>query len=87
MPLGSTTSVAYPFSRLKTDGFWQRISKPGYDPIVEYNVKSMARLREIYVGAKMDDDLFRYLCNPETWGIGDVPRIYGLQSANYLIPG
>ena len=66
MPLGSTTSVAYPFSRLKTDGFWQRISKPGYDPSVEYNVKSMARLREIYVGAKMDDDLFRYLCNPET---------------------
>jgi putative restriction endonuclease len=66
MPLGSTTSMAYPFSRLKTDGFWQRIPKPGYDPNVEYNVKSMSRLREMYVGAKMDDELFGYLCNLET---------------------
>ena len=32
MPPGSTTSMAYPFSRLKTDGFWERITKPGYDP-------------------------------------------------------
>jgi putative restriction endonuclease len=54
---GSTTSMAYPFSRLKTDGFWQRIPKPGYDPDVEYNVKSMARIREIYVGAKMDEGI------------------------------
>ena len=66
MPPGSTTSMTYPFSRLKTDGFWERIPKPGYDPNVEYNVKSMARLREMYVGAKMDDELFGYLCNPET---------------------
>ena len=66
MPPGSTTSMAYPFSRLKTDGFWQRIPKPGYDPEVEYNVKSMARIREMYAGAKMDEELFGYLCNPET---------------------
>jgi len=66
MPPGSSTSMAYPFSRLKTDGFWERIPKPGYDPNVEYNVKSMARLREMYVGAKVDDELFGYLCNPKT---------------------
>ena len=58
MPAGSMTSMAYPFSRLKTDGFWQRIPKPGYDPEAEYNVKSMVRLREMYVGAKMDEELF-----------------------------
>jgi putative restriction endonuclease len=63
---GSTTSMAFPFSRLKTDGFWQRIPKLGFDPDVEYNVKSMSRLREMYVGAKMDDELFGYLFNPET---------------------
>jgi putative restriction endonuclease len=61
MPPGSTTSMAYPFSRLKTDGFWQRIPEPGYDPNVEYNVKSMARLREMYVGAKMDVLLFNMI--------------------------
>ena len=66
MPPGSTTSMAYPFSRLKTDGFWQRLPKPGYDPETEYNIKSMNRLREVYYGAKMDNELFQYLCDPET---------------------
>jgi putative restriction endonuclease len=66
MPPGSITSMAYPFSRLKTDGFWQRIPKSGFDPNVEYNAKSIARLREMYVGAKVGEELFGYLCNPET---------------------
>ena len=66
MPPGSKTSMAYPFSRLKTDGFWQRLPKPGYDPETEYNIKSMNRLREVYYGAKMDNELFQYLCDPET---------------------
>ena len=61
MPPGSATSMAYPFSRLKTDGFWQRIPKPGYDAETEYNIKSMNRLRDLYYGAKMDDELFQYL--------------------------
>ena len=30
MPLGSKTSMAYPFPRLKTDGFWHLIPNPGY---------------------------------------------------------
>ena len=66
MPPGSTTSMVYPFSRLKTDGFWERIPKPGYDADVEYNVKSMSCLREMYVGAKVDEELFGYVCNSET---------------------
>jgi hypothetical protein len=40
--------MAYPFSRLRKDGFWERIPKPGYNAEVEYNAKSMARLREMY---------------------------------------
>jgi putative restriction endonuclease len=32
MPAGAKTSMAYPFSRLKTDGLWHGISKPGCDP-------------------------------------------------------
>lgn len=66
MPVGSVTSMAYPFSRLKTDGFWQQIPKDGYDADIEYNVKSMNRLREIYFGAKLDDNLFQYMCDPES---------------------
>ena len=41
MPPGSPTSMAYPFSRLQTDGFWSRVPKPGYDPKVDYNIDSM----------------------------------------------
>lgn len=64
MPPGSSTSMAYPFPRLKTDGFWQRIANPGFDNETEYNVSSMARLREIYAGATMDDELFYLMCDP-----------------------
>jgi len=32
MPAGARTSMAYPFSSLKTDGFWHRIPKPRYAP-------------------------------------------------------
>ncbi|MBW1803662.1 MAG: HNH endonuclease [Deltaproteobacteria bacterium] len=66
MPLGSKTSMAYPFSRLQTDGFWQRVTKPGFDSEIEYNIKSMPRLREVLLGARMDEELFQLMCNPET---------------------
>ena len=65
MPSGARSSMAYPFPRLKTDGFWQRIANPGYDPNKDYNVSSMIRLREIYAGARVDDKLFQYLCDPQ----------------------
>jgi putative restriction endonuclease len=64
MPPGSSTSMAYPFPRLKTDGFWERIVNPGFDSELDYNVSSMARLREIYAGAKMDEELFYLMCDP-----------------------
>ena len=60
MPAGAKTSMAYPFSRLRTDRFWHRIPKPGYDPDIEYNVSSMERLQEMYFGARMDDELISW---------------------------
>ena len=68
MPAGTRTSMAYPFSRLRTDCFWHRIPKPDYDPDIEYNVSSMERLREMYFGAKMDDELFALMIQPDTLG-------------------
>ena len=58
--------MAYPFSRLRTDRFWHRIPKPGYDADIEYNVSSMERLREMYFGAKMDGELFAFMSRPDT---------------------
>ena len=65
MPPGSATTMAYPFSRLTTEGFWERIPKAGYDAGTQYNVSSMKRLREMYCGARMDEAVFQLLCDPE----------------------
>lgn len=61
MPLGQQSTMAHPFPRLKSDGFWERICNPGFDPDVDYNIKSMGKLREVYAGARMDDDLFQFM--------------------------
>ena len=66
MPLGSKTSMAYPFPRLKTDGFWYLVPNPGYENQINIDFSSMAKLREVCAGARMDDELFQFMCNPET---------------------
>jgi putative restriction endonuclease len=66
MPLGSKTSMAYPFPRLKTDGFWHLVPNPGYENQINIDFSSMTKLREVCAGARMDVELFRLLCNPET---------------------
>ena len=66
MPLGSKTSMAYPFPRLKTDGFWHLEPNPGYENQININFSSMTKLREVCAGARMDNELFQLLCNPET---------------------
>jgi putative restriction endonuclease len=66
MPVGSKTSMAYPFPRLKTEGFWWLIPNPGYEHRIDMEFSSMTRLREVCAGAKMDEALFQLMCNPET---------------------
>jgi putative restriction endonuclease len=61
MPVTHRTTMAHPFPRLNTDGFWHRVAKPGYDPNTDYNVSSMSKCREIYAGAILDDELFQYM--------------------------
>jgi putative restriction endonuclease len=66
MPVGSRGNMAYPYPRLKTDGFWHLIPKPGYENQININFSSMTKLREVCAGAKMDDELFQLMCKPET---------------------
>ena len=66
MPPGYKTSMAYPFPRLKTDGFWHLVPKLGYESQINIDFSSMTRLREVCAGARMDDELFQFLCNPDT---------------------
>jgi len=66
MPVGSKTSMAYPFPRLKTDGFWHLVPNPGYENQINIDFSSMSKLREVCAGARMDDELFQLMCKPET---------------------
>jgi len=66
MPPGSKTSMAYPYPRLKTDGFWHLIPNPGFENQININFSSMTKLREVCAGARMDEELFRLMCKPET---------------------
>jgi len=66
MPLGSKTSMAYPYPRLKTDGFWYLIPNPGYENQININFSSMTKLCEVCAGARMDEELFQLFCKPET---------------------
>jgi len=66
MPLGTKTSMAYPFYHMRTEPFWQLIPNEGYKDQAGLTVSSMVKLREIYSGARMDDELFQLMCKPET---------------------
>ena len=61
MPVGQQSTMAHPFPRLRSDGFWERICNPGFDADADYKVTSMVKLREIYTGARMDDELFQFM--------------------------
>jgi len=81
MPLGSTTSMAYPFPRLKTEGFWHLFPNPGFETRIDMEFSSMTRLREVCGGAKMDEELFGYLCNTETR-----ERLRAVLISTYFVP-
>jgi len=64
MPIGHRPTMAHPFPRLQSDGFWDRIPNPGYDANTDYNISSMTKLREIYSGARLDGALFMCVMDP-----------------------
>jgi putative restriction endonuclease len=58
-------SMAYPFPRLKNDGFWHLIPNLGFEAKIDMDSSSMSRLREVCAGARLDDELFALLMQPE----------------------
>ncbi|MDY0227982.1 MAG: hypothetical protein RBR38_14270 [Desulfomicrobium apsheronum] len=60
IPLGQTSSIAFPFSRLSCEPFWDLVPQPGKtitDAVIN-NTASVSYLREYALGAKLDDGLF-----------------------------
>jgi putative restriction endonuclease len=65
MPVGTKGNMAYPFPRLKNDGFWCLVPNPGLETRIDMDFSSMSKLREVCSGAKLDDELFELLVRPE----------------------
>lgn len=67
VPLGQTSSIAFPFSRLAREPFWELVPKPGktITAAVINNTSSVSYLRKYALGAKLDDSLFRVMQSRE----------------------
>jgi len=61
--LGQTSSIAFPFSRLHNEPFWELAPLPGKEiiPATINNITSVSQLRTLALGASLDETLFHYM--------------------------
>jgi putative restriction endonuclease len=67
VPLGQTSSIAFPFFHLKNEPFWELVPLPGKDTQLEHtkSVGSVSQLRTLALGARLDEELFLLLQQPD----------------------
>jgi len=67
VPITQKSSIAFPFSRLHNEPFWELVPVSGREITREAinNITSVSQLRGIAIGARLDDDLFLLLQSPE----------------------
>lgn len=65
VPLGQTSSIAFPFSRLDREPFWKLVPLPGktITPAIINNTSSVTYLRRYALGAKLAEGLFQVMQN------------------------
>lgn len=63
MPPDQRGNIALPFYHLTSDGFWHLVPKPGKEEIVAAggHLRSVNELKEVVLGARLDDDLYALL--------------------------
>ena len=64
LPLGQSSSIAFPFFHLKNEPFWELVLLPEYqgkDNLLPQSVSSVKKLREIALGARLDAELFELM--------------------------
>ena len=63
IPLGQSSSIAFPFSRLDREPFWELVPQPGktITPAIINNTSSVTYLRRSALGARMDEGLFHIM--------------------------
>jgi putative restriction endonuclease len=79
IPLGQSSSIAFPFSRLDREPFWELVPQPGktITPSIFNNTSSVTYLRKYALGARMDEGLFRIM---QSWEGRETLREALLQS-------
>ncbi len=67
IPLGQTSSIAFPFSRLDREPFWELVPQPGttITPAIINSTSSVTYLRKHALGAKLDEGLFHIMQSGE----------------------
>lgn len=67
IPLGQTSSIAFPFSRVDRESFWELVPQPGttITPAINNSTSSVTYLRKYTLGAKLDEKLFRVMQSGE----------------------
>ncbi len=66
MPAEKTGNMAYPFYYLQSEGFWKLEPLPGRERQIQGQISSMTRMRQVSAGARIDQDLFLLLQDPES---------------------
>lgn len=66
IPIGQTSSIAFPFSRLHNEPFWELVPQPGTEitSAIVNNISSASQLRNTVLGARIDEDLFHLIQEP-----------------------
>lgn len=67
MPLGQTSSIAFPFSRLDREPFWELVPQPckTITPALINNTSSVSYLRKYALGARLDQGLSQVMQTEE----------------------
>jgi len=67
MPIGQTSSIAFPFPRLNSEPFWELVPQPDctITPALINSTTSIVNLRRYALGARLDDDLFHVMQTAE----------------------
>lgn len=61
MPLGSKGNMAYPFFHMDSEPFWHLSPRPGVHIPAGRGIYSIKRIRELFLGASLDEELFPFL--------------------------
>jgi len=66
MGMDRSGSPVLPFYHLKSDGFWHLVPAPGMENVLATTrIRSIGELRQVVLGAKLDDELYATLSDPK----------------------